>query len=27
VLSQGWSHERYARWLADAITGALCPLS
>jgi AcrR family transcriptional regulator len=26
VLSQGWSHERYARWLADAITSALCPL-
>ena len=25
VLSQGWAHERYARWLAGAITGALCP--
>jgi len=25
VLSQGWAHERYDRWLADAITGALCP--
>jgi AcrR family transcriptional regulator len=24
VLSQGWSRERYARWLADAITSALC---
>ena len=27
VLSQGWSHERYTRWLAGAITSALCPLS
>ena len=26
VLSQGWSHERYTCWLADAITSALCPL-
>ena len=26
VLSQGWSLERYAHWLADAITSALCPL-
>jgi hypothetical protein len=26
VLSQGWSLERYSRWLADAITSALCPL-
>ncbi len=25
VLSQGWSQERYAHWLADAITSALCP--
>jgi len=25
VLGQGWSRERYARWLAHAITGALCP--
>ena len=25
VLSQGWSLERYARWLAEAITSALCP--
>ena len=25
VLSRGWSLERYARWLADAITSALCP--
>jgi AcrR family transcriptional regulator len=25
VLSQGWSLERYARWLARAITSALCP--
>jgi AcrR family transcriptional regulator len=24
VLSQGWSQERYANWLADAITSALC---
>src|SRR5215471_18103976 len=27
VLAQGWSQERYARWLAGAIAGALCPLS
>jgi AcrR family transcriptional regulator len=27
VLSQGWSLERYSRWLANAITSALCPLS
>jgi len=26
VLSQGWSLERYAHWLVDAITSALCPL-
>lgn len=25
VLSQGWPLERYERWLADAITSALCP--
>ena len=25
VLSQGWSLERYSRWLANAITCALCP--
>jgi AcrR family transcriptional regulator len=25
VLSRGWSQERYAHWLADAITSALCP--
>ena len=25
VLSQGWSLERYARWLGEAITSALCP--
>ena len=25
VLTQGWTLERYARWLRDAITGALCP--
>jgi AcrR family transcriptional regulator len=25
VLGQGWSRERYARWLAHAITTALCP--
>ena len=25
VLSRGWSLERYSRWLADAITSALCP--
>ena len=25
VLSQGWSHERYSRWLAGAITSASCP--
>jgi len=25
VLSQGWSLERYAHWLARAITSALCP--
>ena len=27
VLSQGWSLGRYSRWLANAITSALCPLS
>ena len=27
VLSRGWSLERYSRWLAGAITAALCPLS
>jgi AcrR family transcriptional regulator len=27
VLSQGWTLERYTRWLADAITSGLCPLS
>jgi AcrR family transcriptional regulator len=25
VLIQGWTLERYARWLRDAITSALCP--
>jgi AcrR family transcriptional regulator len=25
VLARGWSHERYAEWLARAITAALCP--
>lgn len=25
VLIQGWPLERYARWLAAAITGARCP--
>ena len=25
VLSQGWPLERYGRWLAEAITSALCP--
>jgi AcrR family transcriptional regulator len=25
VLSQGWPLERYERWLAQAITSALCP--
>lgn len=25
VLSQGWPLERYERWLAEAITSALCP--
>jgi hypothetical protein len=25
VLTQGWSLERYERWLGQAITGALCP--
>ena len=25
VLAQGWALERYARWLGDAITSALCP--
>jgi hypothetical protein len=25
VLSQGWPLELYARWLAEAITSALCP--
>jgi AcrR family transcriptional regulator len=24
VLSRGWSHERYARWLAHAIIAAVC---
>ena len=27
VLTQGWSLERYSRWLADAMASALCPLS
>jgi hypothetical protein len=25
VLTQGWPLERYARWLAHAIAGAICP--
>lgn len=25
ILTQGWTLERYARWLRDAITSALCP--
>ncbi len=25
VLTQGWTLERYSRWLAHAITSALCP--
>jgi AcrR family transcriptional regulator len=25
VLARGWTLERYARWLGDAITSALCP--
>jgi AcrR family transcriptional regulator len=25
VLTRGWTLERYARWLQDAITSALCP--
>ena len=25
VLSRGWPLERYSRWLARAITGAICP--
>jgi len=25
VLSQGWSLEQYSRWLAEAISSALCP--
>src|SRR5690242_1002755 len=25
VLAQGWPLERYSRWLAHAITSALCP--
>jgi AcrR family transcriptional regulator len=25
VLSQGWSQDRYARWLGRAMTSALCP--
>jgi len=25
VMARGWEHERYARWLTDAITRALCP--
>jgi AcrR family transcriptional regulator len=25
VLQRGWSHERYRRWLAHALTSALCP--
>jgi AcrR family transcriptional regulator len=25
VLSRGWTLEHYTRWLADAITSALCP--
>jgi AcrR family transcriptional regulator len=24
VLTQGWTHERYTRWLTDALTNALC---
>jgi AcrR family transcriptional regulator len=24
VLARGWTHERYTRWLAQAITNALC---
>ena len=25
VLTQGWPLERYSRWLASAIIGAICP--
>jgi AcrR family transcriptional regulator len=25
VLHRGWTHERYTRWLARAVTSALCP--
>jgi len=25
VLTQGWSLERYGRWLGRAVTDALCP--
>jgi hypothetical protein len=25
VLTQGWPLERYAQWLAHAITSAICP--
>jgi hypothetical protein len=25
VLAQGWPLQRYARWLAGAIAGAVCP--
>jgi len=25
VLDRGWSLDRYERWLAEAITSALCP--
>lgn len=25
VLTQGWPHERYSRWLTQAITSAICP--
>ena len=25
VIIRGWDHERYTRWLTDAVTRALCP--
>ncbi|MGI5131556.1 TetR family transcriptional regulator [Pseudonocardia sp. CA-107938] len=25
VLDRGWSRERYAQWLADAVSAAICP--
>jgi AcrR family transcriptional regulator len=25
AIIRGWDHERYARWLTDAVTRALCP--